>query len=219
VKQVGEFVVKAVVSGLLIALPSYLAVLLILKGVKSLAGLARPLAVLHPAGWSPAAEEALALLIAVSVCFALGVMVRSRRGRAVRERIETSVLEKIPGYALVRDLTHQLAGRGREDVWKPAFAEMGGGLVVAFIIEALDDERYTVFIPAVPSPFRGSVYILGRERVHPMNASFAQAVRALTHWGAGASDLVAELAGLNTAVAQQHDPHPVNTQRSICKPH
>jgi uncharacterized membrane protein len=192
------------VSGVLLVLPCYLAVLLILKGVKSLARLARPLAVWHPSGWSPAAEGALALLIAVGVCFVIGVVVRSRRGRAVRQRIESSVLEKIPAYVLVRDLTHQLAGRGRENAWKPAFTEMGGGLVLSFIIEELEDGRYTVFIPGVPSPVRGSVYVLDRERVHPVHASFAQAVRALTRWGSGAKELIAEL----DAQQRQGQPRP-----------
>ena len=99
-KQFGEFVVKALVSGLLLVLPCYLAVLLILKGVKSLARLARPLAVWHPSGWSPAAEEGFALLLGVGVCFVIGVGVRSRRGRAIWARIESSVLEKIPAYVL-----------------------------------------------------------------------------------------------------------------------
>jgi uncharacterized membrane protein len=193
VKQVGEFVIKAVVSGLLLVLPCYLAVLLILKGVKSLARLARPLGAWHHPGWSPAAEAGLALLIVVGVCFVIGVGVRSKRGRAIRARIESSVLEKIPAYVLVRDLTHQLAGRGRENAWKPAFTEMGGGLVLSFIIEELDDGRYTVFVPGVPSPVRGSVYVLDRERVHPVHASFAQTVRALTRWGSGAKELIAEL--------------------------
>jgi uncharacterized membrane protein len=193
VKQAGEFVIKAVVSGLLLMLPCYLAVLLILKGVKSLARLARPLAGWHPPGWSPAAEEGYALLIGVGICFVIGVGVRSRRGRAIWARIESSVLEKIPAYVLVRDLTHQLVGRGRENAWKPAFTEMAGGLVLSFIIEEHHDGRYTVFVPGVPSPVRGSVYVLDRERVHPVHASFAQAVRALTRWGSGAKDLIAEL--------------------------
>jgi uncharacterized membrane protein len=208
VKQFGEFVVKAVVSGLLLVVPCYLAVLLILKGVKSLARLARPLAVLHPPGWSPAAEEGLAIVIVVGVCFVLGVAVHSRIGRAVRERFEASVLEKIPAYVLVRDLTHQLAGQGRENAWKPAFTEMGGGLVLSFIIEEHEDGRYTVFVPGVPSPVRGSVYILGRERVHPVHASFAQSVRALTRWGSGAKDLVAELD------SQQRDLEPGSKRAS-----
>jgi uncharacterized membrane protein len=192
-KPYADFAVKALVSGFLIVLPSYLAVLLMLKGMKALASLARPLAILHPPGWPAAADVALALFIVVIICFTLGVAVLSRRGRAARERIENAVLVKIPVYTLVRDLTHQLAGQGREDAWKPALAEMAGGLVLAFIIEDVGDGRYTVFIPSVPSPFRGSVYVLHRERVHPLNASFAQTVQALSRWGSGTRHLLAAL--------------------------
>ena len=190
-KRFRDFLTTALVGGVLIVVPSYLAILLALKGVKSLGRLARPLANLYTAGPSQTAETALALLMMLIICLAIGVAVLSRPGRAVRERIETSVLAKIPAYSLVRDLTQQLAGQGDESAWRPALAEMGGGLMLAFIIEELEDGRYTVFIPGVPSPIRGSVYVLARERVRPLEASFAQTVHALSRWGSGVGRLVA----------------------------
>jgi len=192
-KRFRDFLTTALVGGVLIVEPSYLAILLALKGVKSLGRLARPLAILSPVGWSQTAETALALLMMCIICLATGVAVLTRPGRAVRERIERSVLAKMPAYVLVRDLTQQLAGQGRENAWKPAVAEMGAGLVLAFIIEELEDGRYTVFIPGVPSPVRGSVYVLARERVRPLEASFAQTIHALSRWGSGVGKLVAEL--------------------------
>jgi uncharacterized membrane protein len=194
VKPFREFMTKALVSGFLIALPVYLTILLILKGVKSLAGLIRPLTFLHPPGLrTEAANDGMAFLVVLIGCFALGVAVLTRPGRAARERIEKSVLAKIPGYLLVRSLTQQLAGQGREEVWKPALAEIEDGLVPAFIIEETGDGRYTVFVPSVPSPVVGSVYILRRERVHPLKTSFAQTVQALSRWGSGTKKLVAEM--------------------------
>lgn len=189
-KRFRGFLTTALVSGVLIVVPSYLAILLALKGVKSLGRLVRPVASLYAAGSSQTAETALALLTMVLICFVTGVAVLSRPGRALRERIEGSVLAKMPAYVLVRDLTQQLAGQGRENAWKPAVAEMGGGLVLAFIIEELADGRYTVFVPGVPSPVRGSVYVLGRDRVRPLNASFAQTIHALSRWGSGVGLLV-----------------------------
>ncbi len=49
-KQFREFLTTALVSGVLIVVPSYLAILLVLKGVKSLGRLARPLALRHGPG-------------------------------------------------------------------------------------------------------------------------------------------------------------------------
>ena len=60
-KQFIEFVAKAFVTGLLILVPVYLAVLLLLKAMRSVAGLARPFAMLLPE-WLPA-EHVLSLLL------------------------------------------------------------------------------------------------------------------------------------------------------------
>jgi hypothetical protein len=48
VKQFGKYVMSALGRGLLIVVPVYLAVLLLLKAMKSVVGLVRPLAKLLP---------------------------------------------------------------------------------------------------------------------------------------------------------------------------
>ena len=107
-KKALVFVAKAVLGGLLVIVPIYLAVLLLLKGMKSVVGLVRPFALLLP-DWFPA-EKALSLLLVLMICFLIGVAVRTRAGRVVRERIERTFFERIPGYALFRSLTQQVAG-------------------------------------------------------------------------------------------------------------
>jgi uncharacterized membrane protein len=189
-----QFSTKALVSGFLVAVPVYLAILLLLKAMKSLAGLVRPLTILYPPGLtSEAAQAVLAFLIVLSICYALGVALFTKPGQAAGEWIQKTILVKIPGYTIVRSLTQQLAGQGRENVWRPALAEIEDGLVPAFIIEEIRDGRYTVFVPSVPSPLMGSVYILRRERVHPVNASFTQTFQVLSRWGSGAQNLVATM--------------------------
>jgi hypothetical protein len=119
--------------------------------------------------------------------------VRTRAGRVVRERIEISLFGRLPGYALFRGMTQRLAGKSEENVWKPALAEIEDALVPAFIVEELDDGRFTVFVPSVPTPFAGAVYILSRDRVHPIDIPFTQAIRAVSRWGSGSKDLVAAM--------------------------
>jgi len=83
-----------------------------------------------------------------------------------------------------------MAGDENERVWRPAFAEIEEALVPAFIIEEFEDGRYTVFVPSVPTPFTGAVYILEGKRVHPLEISLTQALRVISKWGSGAKDLV-----------------------------
>jgi uncharacterized membrane protein len=190
-KKFGEFVVRALVAGLLILVPFYLAVLLLLKATQSVVALVKPFAMLLP-DWFPA-EHVLSLLLVLIVCFLVGVAVRTPTGRAIRERIEKTLFERLPGYALLRSLTQRLAGQGEENVWKPALVEIEDALVPAFIIEELEDGRFTIFVPSVPTPFAGAVYILSPERVHPLDIPFTQAVQSVSRWGSGSKELVAAM--------------------------
>jgi uncharacterized membrane protein len=190
-KHVREFVVSSLVGGLVVVVPLYLSVLLILKVMQAVAGVVRPIAKLLPE-WFPA-EQVLSLLLVLIVCFLIGVAVRAPAGRAARERIEKSLFQRIPGYALFRSLTQQLAGSREERVWKPALAEIEEALVPAFIIEEFEDGRFTVFVPSAPTPLSGSVYILTPERVHPVDVPFTHAIKALSRWGSGSKELVAAM--------------------------
>ena len=121
----------------------------------------------------------------LSLCFLIGLAVRAPTGRALRERLDQSLFERIPGYALIRSLTQRLAGESRENVWQPALAEIEDALVPAFIIEELEDGRFTVFVPSIPTPLAGAVYVLSRDRVHPLDVPFTQAIQTVSRWGSG----------------------------------
>ena len=116
-KHCREFVVNILVGGVLVVVPVYLAVVLLLKAMQSLAKLVRPWAMLLP-DWFPT-EHLLSLLLVLLFCCLVGVAVRTRSGRALRERIEKALFERLPGYALLRSLTQRLAGESQEHacVW------------------------------------------------------------------------------------------------------
>jgi len=190
-KQRLVFVGSSLLTGFLIVVPIYLAILLLLKAMKSVVSLVQPIARLLPE--SLPAETLLSLLFVLVFCLLIGLIVHTRIGAAVRERMETTLFERIPGYALIRSLTQQLAGSSQEKVWKPAFVEIEEGLVPAFIIEEFDDGRYTVFVPSIPTPLAGAVYILDRKRVHPLDVPFTDALRTISKWGSGSRELVATM--------------------------
>ena len=190
-KYAREFVTSTVIGGLFIVVPVYLAILLLLKGMKSAATLVRPIAVLLP-DWLPA-EGLVSLLLVLVVCFIVGAAVRTRAGQIVRERVEKAFFERLPGYSLLRSLTQRLANDGDATAWKPALVDLEDALVPAFIIEELTDGRLTVFVPSVPTPLAGAVYILTPERVHPLDIPFTQAIRSVSRWGSGSKDLVAAM--------------------------
>ena len=134
-------------------------------------------------------RQVLALLIVLAVCLVAGLIVRTGAGLRAKNALERAVLEKIPGYSLVRGLAERLGGDDSEGTFQPALVEIEDALAPGFIIEELEDGRYTVLVPSVPTPAAGSLFILPRERVHPLDVPFTQAVKVISKWGAGAGEL------------------------------
>jgi uncharacterized membrane protein len=187
----GEFVIKALLSGLLVVAPLYVAILLLLKAMKSLGALMHPVAKLLPE-WLPA-SEILSLLLVLVLCLVVGILVQTRRGRAARDGVEKRLARTLPGYATARGLTQRLLGESDNKAWKPALAEIEEALVPAFVIEELADGRFTVFVPSVPTPLAGAVYVLEPGRVHLVDVPFAQAIRVVSQWGSGSGNLLAAM--------------------------
>ena len=97
-KYAREFITSTLVGGLFVVVPVYLAALLLLKGMKSVGSLVRPFAVLVP-DWIPA-ERLFSLVLVLALCFLVGLAVRTRAGRRVRERMEMVFFDRLPGYGL-----------------------------------------------------------------------------------------------------------------------
>jgi len=95
-KNTRELLTSTLVTGLFVVVPVYLAVLLLLKGMKSAATLVRPVAMLLP-GWIPA-EGLCSLLLVLFLCFLVGAAVRTP------ELLPLLQLEKIAPHRLARDV-------------------------------------------------------------------------------------------------------------------
>ncbi len=186
-KSIAEFTKTILIGGVLIILPIYLSVLLLAKTLKGLITLISPVTAAIPAAMQ--FREVAAILVIIFICFVAGLLVRTSPGRYAKNVIERNLLERIPGYALIRGLTRRVAGEQRDDTFAVALVELEDALVPAFIVEAHDDGAYTVFVPSVPTPAAGAIYILPNERVHLVDMPFAKAAAVITKWGAGAREM------------------------------
>jgi uncharacterized membrane protein len=186
-KDLAEFTKTTLIGGLLVVLPIYLSILLLAKTLSGILALLSPVTAAVPA--SGQFRQVIAILIVLAVCFVAGIVVRTGPGRRAKNVLERSVLERIPGYALVRGLTKRVSGEEGDGAFRPALVEIEEALSPGFIIEELDDGRYTVLVPSVPTPAAGSLFILPRDRVHPLDVPFTQAVGVISKWGAGAGEL------------------------------
>ncbi len=201
-KNIFTFFVGRIVAGCLVVAPVYLACLLLLKAMKAVLGLMAPVAKVLPK--SVPAENLIAVILVLIICFFVGIAIRTRLGRAIKNRLDKSLFQKIPGYSLLQNLTQRMAGDSQGQAWDAALIEIEDALVPGFIIEELVDGRFTVFVPSVPTPMAGAVYVLNPDRVHRLDVPFTQAVTTITKWGSGCKNLVA-------AMKQKEEPPSART--------
>ena len=187
-ERVWGFVKTTLIGGLLVVLPVGVLTMLVLRLVAAARGWLAPLT--SKLGLSPVLTVALVALVLMAICFVTGLVLRTRLGKRFARLLEHGVLNKVPSYALLRKLSSQFAGEGEGVKLKPALFETGEGLVPAFIVEEHEGGIVTVFVPAVPTPTAGQVYIVPRERVHPVDVPLGEAVSYVRRWGIGANALL-----------------------------
>jgi len=84
----------------------------------------------------------------------------------------------------------RVSGSAEDAQFQPVLVEIEEALTPAFIVEEIDDDRFVVLVPSVPTPAAGSLYILPRQRVHWVDAPATKAVAVITRWGTGTSKLL-----------------------------
>jgi uncharacterized membrane protein len=197
-KSIALSVRTTLIGGVLVVLPTYVTLLLLAKVAKGLLTAIMPITSMIPE--STHYRVLIAVLLLVALCFVAGLVLRSGPGIRATGHLEKSVLNKLPGYALLHGLTARITGSVNDATFKPALAEIEEAFVPALIIEELEDGSYTVFVPSVPTPMAGALYILTRERVHPVDLPITVALGVFSRWGAGAG---AFLKAVRPAI-----PHP-----------
>ena len=188
-RSIAEFTKTTLIGGVLVIMPIYLAVLLLLKAFATVLGLVSPITEGLPA--TLPFRELLSVLQLIIACFICGIAVRTGPGLRAKNALERNLLEKIPGYALIRGLAGRIVGKSDEGTFAVVLAEIEDALVPAFLVEECDDEHCAIFVPSVPTPAAGSIYIIAKARVHAVDVPFTQAVSVISKWGAGSHELLA----------------------------
>jgi uncharacterized membrane protein len=192
--RIALFLKTTLLGGVVVVLPIYFSVLLLARALRGAFALLEPVTNQIPA--SIEFRQLVALLIVIALCFLTGVVVRTGPGIWVKKTVDRYFFEHLPGYPLIRGMTGRLVvgqNTTADQNFSPALVDFDDGQVVAFVMDRHDDGRYTVFVPSVPTPAAGTLYIMDPARVHPLDVPFTRALSVITRWGAGSRELVKAL--------------------------
>jgi len=175
-------------EGLLLALPLGAAAFLLHKVIGMLSKLLVPIAHLLPNGswFGIALVELAACLLLLAGLVALGAFARSKPGRFLARKIEEVILSKVPFYLILKNIVSDVTNTESATDLRPALVSFDDNAVLGFIVEESEDKSmYTVFIPSAPSAATGSVVLMPKSRVQPLDAPTMAAMRAMKQRGLG----------------------------------
>ena len=169
-RHFGQFLLLTLVRGIVFLVPIVLIAVLAREGYQMLRRVAQPIARLLPEDrvFGILAEDLISVMTIILLFLIAGVFVGTRPGRLLSDRLERSILYRVPGYLLVRGAVGSFPGlNNREMRPEPSLVETDDGWAFALLVEREPPGFCTVFLPDSPTATSGYVLIVEATRIGP----------------------------------------------------
>ena len=215
-KSLSKIITTTFLGGFLIVLPAYLAILAFNKMIKGLVGLIfvflKPIAAILGLAESDIAIP-VASIIFILICFIAGLIVQSSYGRIFKKSLEPLFM-KIPGYLLIRSLIRRVASMEQSESFAVAFVAVGEiheALSPGFLIEHHENGFYTVFVPAVPTPTVGGIFLVAEDKVFIVDVPLLDMVKFITKWGESSPALLEAIKQIELPQSSSEQINPTDS--------
>lgn len=203
-KRLQSFVTLTLLGGFMVVLPIFIFLLLLDWLFGLLRSLISPLSDLLTS-WTPIAQYAadlLGIVIVLSVCFVVGLAIKTRVGGVLHDLLDQWLTKLAPGYKTIREVVMQfMGGEGNTSLLKGQVCRAyilgrAAGVSVTGIVTANHaNGDYTVYVPTAPIPTSGFVYHLTPECVELLpHIGVETAMRTVIACGSG-SQIISEIPG------------------------
>jgi uncharacterized membrane protein len=190
-KPLVSFVITTVIGGLVFLVPVMFLVFILGKAVGFMMVIAKPLA-----DWLPvdtvggvALANLIAILAVVLVSFLAGLVARHTMAGSFVKSLESKVLLKIPGYAMIKGIKSGFDSSDAEGM-KPVALQLGSAERIALEIEKLPDGRSMVYIPSAPSAWSGVTQILPADQITYLDVPITKVLELTEKFGHGADSIL-----------------------------
>lgn len=131
----------------------------------------------------------IALVLILAVCFAAGLAARSGMFSRRVDRLDSVLIDVMPGYAVAKGVVAGVAGENDAmSVLSPVLVQFDDHEQISFEVERLED-RVIVFLPGSPSAWSGATVMVNTDRVTPLDLPPHQVVSLLRVLGRGSSSV------------------------------
>jgi uncharacterized membrane protein len=191
-KTFGSLIKSTAIGGIVFLLPLVLLVVVVGKAFNIIKTASMPVANLISAekfaGYAVADLLALTMLLLVTL-FA-GLLARSSVFDDFYRKIDTIILQVIPGYSYIKGMTGSLSDSDAEQSLKPIAVIQDDTVLIGYEVERLTDGWVAVYLPGAPDTRSGSVAYFTNDRVVPLDTDFAGVAGCLKTLGSGSSKII-----------------------------
>jgi uncharacterized membrane protein len=134
--------------------------------------------------------ELLAIIATILLCFVAGLLAKRASARRLRERLDATLLNSFPGYAVIKGFAEnlrqadQLAGG-----FVPVLVRFDDYVQIAFETHRDSTGKVAVYLPGAPNPWSGMVVYVSQERVELLAMTLTEALRNIRTLGKGSIEV------------------------------
>lgn len=137
-----------------------------------------------------AIEEIAAIIIIFLICITAGLIARTTYAKRLVQKLENGILSFVPGYSFMKGMNESIMGFESNENLKVVLVPTDAGLQFAFLIEEINDNNFSVFVPAAPNPWSGSVCFVEKKDIKEVGISQKEALACIRKLGFGSAALL-----------------------------
>ncbi|ABQ04418.1 DUF502 domain-containing protein [Flavobacterium johnsoniae] len=191
-KSIFKIIKATFLGGILFLVPLVVLLIILEKGYGIIQKITLPLVNnlprVHVLGI--ALQELIGILIIILICFAAGLLARTARAKKLIQKLEDGILSFVPGYSFMKSMNESIMGFESKQDLKVILVPTDAGWQFAFLIEQINENNFTVFIPDAPNPWSGSVVLVEKKDIREIEITQKEALACIRKLGYGSKELL-----------------------------
>jgi uncharacterized membrane protein len=186
-----NFIKTTIIGGLVFLVPVVALVLVLAKVYEVMLAVAEPMADVFPMDHigGVALANIIAVLIVMLICFLAGLVARAGPAQRFADAVENAILNKIPGYALVKGMTNSLAPEKTAHM-HAVLVSLGYSSRVGLEVDRTESGKVSVYFPGSPNAWSGEVHVVPADQVESLNTPVAAVIEHAEMLGRSSHDIL-----------------------------
>jgi uncharacterized membrane protein len=191
-KRFLSFLKTTLIGGVFLIVPIVIVLIIFGKVIEILRVLVKPIVKeipLDTIGGITIARLA-AVLVLIFICLFAGLLAKTKSANQLKDWIESTLLSNIPGYSMIKGMTETAIGIETSNDNEIMLVNIEETWQLGILMDQIDDELFTIFLPGAPSPMSGDVVFVKKDRLKKLDISSVEAFKIQKKLGVGSGSIL-----------------------------